>query len=59
MAENSKNSTNNDILSGKGLKPLPSSKPTPKKSKKTTKKGGQDSSGIRIDRFTKDSGKRG
>ncbi|MBN3019251.1 hypothetical protein JXX16_03670 [Ruthenibacterium lactatiformans] len=58
MAENSNNSTNNDILSGKGLKPISSSQPTPKQSGITTENRGQDSSGIRIDRFTKDSDKK-
>ena len=48
MAENSKNSTNNDILSGKGLKPISSSQPTPKQSGITTENRGQDFSGIRI-----------
>ena len=58
MAVNSKNSTNNDILSGKGLKPISSSQPTPKQSGITTENRGQDFSGIRIDRFTKDPDKR-
>ena len=58
MAENSKNSTNNDILSGKGLKPISSSQPTPKQSGITTENRGHDFSGIRIDRFTKDPDKR-
>ncbi len=59
MAENSNNSTNNDILSGKGLKPISSPQSTSKQSGITTENRGQDSSGIRIDRFTKDSDKKG
>lgn len=58
MAKNSNNSTNNDILSGKGLKPISSSQPTPKQSGITTENREQNSSGIRIDRFTKDSDKK-
>lgn len=58
MAETSKNSTNNDILTGKGLKPISYPQSTPKQSGIITENRGQDFSGIRIDRFTKDSDKK-
>lgn len=59
MSNNEKNSTNNDILSGKGLKPITTSNTTSNQSGITTENRGQSSSGIRIDRFTKETdGKR-
>lgn len=59
MAENSNNSTNNAILSGKGLKPISSPQSAPKQSGITIEKRGQDFSGIRIDKFAKNSDKNG
>lgn len=59
MTENSNNSTNNDILSGKGLKPISSPQSPPKQSGITTENRGRDFSGIRFDRFTKNLDKRG
>lgn len=53
------NSTNKDILSGKGLKPLSTSKSTSNQSGITTENRGENSSGIRIDRFTKETGEKG
>lgn len=55
MAENSNNSTNNDILSGKGLEPIPSLQTPFDTSGITIEKRGEDCSGLRIDQFTKDS----
>lgn len=54
MAENSNNPTNNDILAGKGLEPIPSSQTPFDLSGITIEKRGQDYSGFRIDIFTKD-----
>lgn len=59
MAENSKNSTNNDILKGNGLKPISSPQTTPKQSGITIEKRGENFSGIRIDKFTKMSDEKG
>ena len=56
MDKKRNNSTNEDILSGKGLKPLSSSRPTSKQSGITTEKRAEEL-GVRMDRFTKDSNK--
>lgn len=53
MSEKSTNSTNKDILSGKGLKPIKTSSSGVKQSGITTENRGQSTSGIRLDRFTK------
>ena len=59
MAEKPNNSTNQDILSGKGLKPIQTSTTNPKQSGITTENRGQNTSGIRLDRFTKNTDKDG
>lgn len=59
MAEKKDNSTNQDILSGKGLKPIESSTIKPKQSGITIENRDQKTSGIRLDRFTKNTDKDG
>ncbi|WP_370744240.1 hypothetical protein [Ruminococcus callidus] len=53
MTKKAKKSTNDDILSGKGLKPLPSSKPSSELPGINTEKREKKCPGIREDRFTK------
>lgn len=59
MAEKTNTTTNKDILSGKGLNPIKSSTANPKQSGITTENRGQNTSGIRLDRFTKNTDKDG
>ncbi|WP_276689851.1 hypothetical protein [Ruminococcus callidus] len=53
MTKKAKKSTNDDILSGKGLKPLPSSKPSSELPGINTEKREKKCPGIREDKFTK------
>ncbi len=55
MDKNLKNSTNDDILKGNGLKPIPSPQTSIVQPGITVEKRGEDIPGIRIERFTKDS----
>ena len=58
MTKKTTNTTNNDLLSGKGLKPIPSPTPTAQTSGITTENRGQNQSGFRRDTFTKEIGKK-
>jgi hypothetical protein len=55
MAEDIKKTKNEDIKSGKGLKPIPP--PKPKESGITTEQRNKKSSGVRNDRFSRDTNK--
>ena len=59
MAEKTNTTTNKDILSGKGLRPIQSSTANTKQPGITTETRGQNTSGIRLDRFTKNTDKDG
>ncbi len=59
MAEKTNTTTNKDILSGKGLKPIQSPTVNIKQSGIATENRGQNTSGIRLDRFTKNTDKDG
>ena len=58
MPKETTNTTNNDILSGKGLKPISPTSQTTQTSGITTENRGQDKSGFRLDLFSKGSSKK-
>lgn len=58
MPEKTTNTTNNNILSGKGLKPISTPAQTTQNSGITTENRGQNQSGFRRDTFTKETGKK-